>query len=75
MTADVTQLPVAPPDEVPAWLPASVRREAAAVARWLEGAQTALARLPGAEPRHHRVLRVIADELLSEILAPFDAAP
>lgn len=75
MTADVTQLRVAPPAEMPDWLPAPVRRDAAAITRWLEAAQTALARLPGAERRHQLMLRAIADELRVETLGPFDAAP
>jgi hypothetical protein len=70
-TGTVVHVEVAPPAEPPSWLPASVRREVRAVHRWLADAQHALARLPGAEPRHHRQIRAIAAELRADLLRPW----
>ena len=70
-TARIVVLKTAAPAELPAWLPATVRREALRIRGWLATAQADLACLPGAEPRHHRELRRIADELRRELLAPW----
>lgn len=56
----------APPDlpaDLPPWLRADVQRELHQIAEWLAAAQASLARLPGAERRHHLALRRLADEL------------
>lgn len=55
-----------PPPEP--WCPPMVQSELDRIHRWLEQAQSSLARLPGADPEDHRALRRIADRLRGRVL-------
>lgn len=72
MAADVLTFPdIRPPREIPQWLPADVRREAARIEQWVSVTQHRLAGLEGATPDHHKVIRTLGNLLRRELLEPW----